>query len=443
MPPPISASMFTAGAVPVTNEKGETTMQKVKVTRYVSGKRPAFAPSDDEYTDEDEFIVEGERPRRHRDDEDHTGEDDQSTANEHLDPRLQRLRGQADSDEETDRSQRYRRVITEPEILPPVSSNALDGFNMQKFRINAEDDSDDDDEKIAQRRALIREKALQRQVEEEVAVKAEEEETDEDDSEYEDGSGSEDEANPRLKPVFVRRQDRVTLKEREEEEKKQILRERAEKRRAEERKVEARRIVEQEVKREMEEKLREKNNDLDDTFAIPVVIDNEDPEAEYEAWKVRELTRIKRDRDERDTHLKEQAEVERLRNLTEEERLRELANKPKVVTNQTKKGKMKFLQKYYHRGVFYLDQEKEVYTRDYTAPTLEDHHDKAVLPKVMQVKNFGRAGRTKYTHLVDQDTTKFDSVWTEQNTLNVKYYAGKAGGTKQVFERPSAKRRKT
>lgn len=88
---------------------------------------------------------------------------------------------------------------------------------------------------------------------------------------------------------------------------------------------------------------------------------------------------------------------------------------------------MKFLQKYYHRGVFYLDQEKEVYTRDYTAPTLEDHHDKAVLPKVMQVKNFGRAGRTKYTHLVDQDTTKFDSVWTEQNALNVKYYAGKAG----------------
>ena len=90
------------------------------------------------------------------------------------------------------------------------------------------------------------------------------------------------------------------MKEREEEEKKKILRERAEKRRAEERKVEARRIVEQEVKREMQEQLKNKDNDLDDTFDIPVVIDNEDPEAEYEAWKVRELTRIKRDRDERD-----------------------------------------------------------------------------------------------------------------------------------------------
>ena len=29
----------------------------------------------------------------------------------------------------------------------------------------------------------------------------------------------------------------------------------------------------------------------------------------------------------------------------------------------------------------------------------------------MQVKNFGRAGRTKYTHLVDQDTTEVSNVF--------------------------------
>jgi Microfibril-associated/Pre-mRNA processing len=92
----------------------------------------------------------------------------------------------------------------------------------------------------------------------------------------------------------------------------------------------------------------------------------------------------------------------------------------------------------------------DIYTRDYSAPTGEDQYDKTILPKVMQVwelhhitsstsalrlpntrkvgsllvclndhmcfsltpvhflmqvKNFGRRGRTKYTHLLDQDTT--------------------------------------
>ena len=59
----------------------------------------------------------------------------------------------------------------------------------------------------------------------------------------------------------------------------------------------------------------------------------------------------------------------------------------------------------------------------------------------MQVKNFGRSGRTKYTHLVDQDTTQFDSPWTE-STASMKFHNTKGGGMKQHFDRPSVKKKR-
>lgn len=59
----------------------------------------------------------------------------------------------------------------------------------------------------------------------------------------------------------------------------------------------------------------------------------------------------------------------------------------------------------------------------------------------MQVKNFGMAGRTKYTHLVDQDTTERDkSKRLGDKQALAKFHREHGGGMKSVFERPKLKK---
>jgi len=69
---------------------------------------------------------------------------------------------------------------------------------------------------------------------------------------------------------------------------------------------------------------------------------------------------------------------------------------------------MRYLQRYYHAGAFFSDSRDEsLFSRDFQQATGEDRTvDRSLLPKVMQVKKFGIKGRTKYTHLTDQDTSR-------------------------------------
>merc|ERR1719189_2338916 len=341
-------------------------------------------------------------------------------------------------------------MVHEPEVL----SDGEEDKKVVGKKEESEEDEDDDDESssssdedldedaIQRRRELMRQRALAKaQIgagQEEVMDKEEEksgpEESDEEETE-ESETDSEEEEGARLKPVFVRSKDRLTIQEREREELKAKQAERELAKMAEERRRQTLRMVEAEVRKGLEGPAK----DGDTVTLEQIETDDENDEVEYEAWKLREMKGLKRDREEAEAVAKEQAELERLRNLTEEERRMELQKNPKQVTNKAAKGKYKFLQKYYHRGAFYLDEEEDVLKRDTTGATLEDRFDKTVLPKVMQVKNFGRSSRTKYTHLVDQDTTAFDAAWAQESASNSKFINQHAGGMRQVFARPAAK----
>ncbi|KAF1442016.1 Microfibrillar-associated protein 1, partial [Spheniscus demersus] len=453
--PPIQS---TAGAVPVRNEKGELSMEKVKVKRYVSGKRPDYAPmeSSEEEDEEFQFI------KKAKEQEVEPEEQEEELAN---DPRLRRLQNRIAEDVE-ERLARHRKIV-EPEVVGESDSEVEgEAWRLEREDTSEEEEEEIDDEEIERRRGMMRQRAQERKTEEMEVMELEDEgrsgEESESESEYEEYTDSEDEMEPRLKPVFIRKKDRITVQEREAEALKQKELEQEAKRLAEERRkytlkgprggrgvrggaavtaaslvCSLLQIVEEEAKKELEENKRS----LAALDALDT--DDENDEEEYEAWKVRELKRIKRDREEREAMEKEKAEIERMRNLTEEERRAELRANGKVITNKAVKGKYKFLQKYYHRGAFFMDEDEEVYKRDFSAPTLEDHFNKTILPKVMQVKNFGRSGRTKYTHLVDQDTTSFDSAWGQESAQNTKFFKQKAAGVRDVFERPSAKKRKT
>ncbi|KAJ6573968.1 microfibrillar-associated protein MFAP1, Zn finger, CCHC type protein [Mycena vulgaris] len=215
-------------------------------------------------------------------------------------------------------------------------------------------------------------------------------------SEYE--SDSEEEEKPKLqfRPVFVPKRGRVTIAERdlaEDSEEAQRKRE-AE---AEERRQQSHDLVAESIRRELAEKEKEDIiPDVDDTDGL-------DPEGEFEAWRLRELGRIKKEKEEELRREEEREEVERRRALPEEQRMKEDLERAQKLRDEKPKGAQKFLQKYWHKGAFHQDEEI-LKRHDFTEAT-ESTVDVSMLPKVMQVKNFGKRSRTKYTHLLDQDTT--------------------------------------
>uniref|UniRef100_T1IK48 Micro-fibrillar-associated protein 1 C-terminal domain-containing protein n=1 Tax=Strigamia maritima TaxID=126957 RepID=T1IK48_STRMM len=302
-------------------------------------------------------------------------------------------------------------------ITDDVTGKQIISMQKVKVRRYVADTTDEEDEIKEKKRLLLRKKNLELEDILDFEDEEDEPEAESSESEYEENSESEeDDFRPILKPVFVSKKDRVTIQLKEKIELQQLEIKIKAKKMADDRRKESLRFIEDENKKDLQDEDEDEMDVAD--------IDDENDKIEYESWKLRNLKRIKMDRNERVAAPSGRDEKDEI----------ETEKKTKVV-----KGKYKFLQKYYHRGAFFMDEDEEVYKRDICQPTLEDHFDKSVLPKVMQVKNFGRSGQSKYTHLVDQDTTCFDSPWSNENSMNLKFGVKKAGGMKEILQRPKKK----
>mmetsp|Transcript_18757 Transcript_18757/g.22468 ORF Transcript_18757/g.22468 Transcript_18757/m.22468 type:complete len:478 (+) Transcript_18757:102-1535(+) len=431
----------------------EAKRNKVRITRYWPGKAPEWAPDEDDELEE-AFEEGAERAKvapviiERKDDD-----------------RLRRL--EAMKNDRGDGRRRHRAQVVktgeeeemeedEEAYARKVADRMLerddeDDEEEEDEEEEEEEEEEEDDEAIDARRELAkaRMRARQREEEEELAVEEEDEEEDddeEDSSEYE--TDSEDEGPGRgkiLKPIFVPQKERDTIKEREKIEQEEINTEKKKKERLQERKQESRALVNAEITRE--EEVARADAGVANTDDVDT--DDEVNEAEeYELWKTRELARIKRDRDLREQAFKEKEELEKIRSMTEEERKEWERRNPKPKEQKDQK-KWKFLQKYYHRGAFFqtgsddkfgTTDEDTIYKRDFGEAVGEDQMDKSILPKVMQVRRgqFGRSGRSKWTHLVNEDTTNWDNPWSFNDPLRSKY-TSKMSGMDDKLAKPSVK----
>ena len=93
------------------------------------------------------------------------------------------------------------------------------------------------------------------------------------------------------------------------------------------------------------------------------------------------------------------------------------------------------MQKYAHRGAFYMDEDSvakgDVRERSIAAPSeLEAGHDKSQLPAVMQVRGqmFGKKGQTRYKGLAATDTTvRGDALYRGDAALQRRLDAARGG----------------
>lgn len=174
------------------------------------------------------------------------------------------------------------------------------------------------------------------------------------------------------------------------------------------------------------------NNNGDGTGPQVDDTDGLDAEAEFAAWKLRELLRLQRDRDALVAADRLREETDAYRAMTEQERA-EVDGAKIAAQNAAKeaRGKAGFMARYHHKGAFFQADDsgsggaagaaaggnsedaereemlREIRRRDLMGAKFQDDSAREILPEYMQIRDMtklGRKGRTKYKDLRNEDT---------------------------------------
>ncbi|KAG9246490.1 micro-fibrillar-associated protein 1 [Calycina marina] len=238
--------------------------------------------------------------------------------------------------------------------------------------------------------------------------------------ESEDGSGSEEDSSeeeseeeeaPRkvmLRPTFIKKDKRKTIAQLKDTRTEEDFA--ADEEEEEEKRKDA--IVEAALKEDREKKAVEEQRLRKDKFMTSAQEDSDvdtDDDVEQEVakalWRLREMGRFKREREAIEEKEKEIAELERRRALTSEERkLEDEEHVAKQKDEKESKDKMGFMQKYYHKGAYYVEG---LENRNLMGAKFADDVDRELLPKALQMRDMtkiGKRGATKYKDLKSEDT---------------------------------------
>ncbi|KAJ3458377.1 hypothetical protein MRS44_012486 [Fusarium solani] len=321
---------------------------------------------------------------------------------------------ESDSDSDASESE----APAEPALPPPPKATSAGKIssNLGKVDLNARRK----EAEAAEERRLAKEKAERLAAEEGFVTEEEEESEEEEDDDDEEESESEEESSedeaPRrlmIRPKFIPKSQRGNVKDpAQQEEEARQAEEEARKKAADE-------LVEEQIKKDLAARAAGKKHWDDDENEDSDVdtTDGLDPEAEEAAWRVRELKRLKRARAAIEEREKELAEVERRRNLTEEERQAEdEAFLAKQQEEKEGKGKMSYMQRYFHKGAFFQDEMKAagLDKRDIMGSRIQDDvRNREALPEYLQRRDMaklGRKGGTKYKDMRTEDTGRWGDI---------------------------------